>query len=150
MAGFEKAKGLVSIATGYSGGDYQYTKIDKYIAADNLNITPGRAQDLDSYVNANGYLKRNVLKHMRDGIAFSTIYMKNTTMRSFMNILTTGMKQKDCAGLPEKKIRIRYFNEWTNDYDHGFFYVPDVQFQYGGTYEGVPTYMPISWEFIEY
>ena len=27
MAGFEKAKGLVSIATGYSGGDYQYTKI---------------------------------------------------------------------------------------------------------------------------
>ena len=150
MAGFEKAKGLVSIATGYSGGDYQYTKIDKYISANNLNITPGRAQDLDSYVNANGRLKRNVLKHMRDGIAFSTIYMKNTTMRSFMNILTTGMKQKDCAGLPEKKIRIRYFNEWTNDYDHGFFYVPDVQFQYGGTYEGVPTYMPISWEFIEY
>lgn len=46
MAGFEKAKGLVSIATGYSGSDYQYTKIDKYIAADNLNITPGRAQDL--------------------------------------------------------------------------------------------------------
>lgn len=80
MAGFEKAKGLVSIATGYSGGDYQYTKIDKYIAANNLNITPGRAQDLDSYVNANGHLKRNVLKHMRDGIAFSTIYMKNTTM----------------------------------------------------------------------
>lgn len=50
---FSKSKGLVSIATGYSGGNYEYTKIDQFIAADNLSITADRAQDLDSYVNAN-------------------------------------------------------------------------------------------------
>ena len=61
MAGFVLSKGLVMIATGYENGEYKYTKLDKFIAADNLSITPGRAQDLDSYVNANGYLKRNVL-----------------------------------------------------------------------------------------
>lgn len=71
--------GLVGVATGYSGGNYEYTKIDQFIAADNLSITVSitadRAQDLDSYVNASGYLKRNVLKHMCDGISFSTVYM---------------------------------------------------------------------------
>lgn len=67
--------GLVGVATGYSGGNYEYTKIDQFIAADNLSITADRAQDLDSYVNASGYLKRNVLKHMCDGISFSTVYM---------------------------------------------------------------------------
>ena len=58
MAGFVKGKGLVSIATGYSGGNYEYTKIDQFIAADNLSITADRAQDLDSYVNANGQFRR--------------------------------------------------------------------------------------------
>lgn len=71
--------GLVGAATGYSGGNYEYTKIDQFIAADNLSITVSitadRAQDLDSYVNASGYLKRNVLKHMCDVISFSTVYM---------------------------------------------------------------------------
>ena len=86
---------------------------------------------------------------MRNGIAFSTIYMKNTTMRSFMKILTTGMKQKDCAGLPEKKIRIRYFNEWTNNYDHGFFFFFFVQDQKGGAFVGVASCMSVSWDFIE-
>ena len=150
MAGFEINKGLVSIAIGYASGNYQYTKIDRYIAADQLNITPGRAQDLDSYVNANGHLKRNVLKHMRDGIAFSTPDLEYRDMQRLMHIFRMGMQQPDCIGLPEKKIRVRYFNEWTDDYDHGFFYVPDVQFQYGGTYKGYPMYLPVSMEFIEY
>ena len=48
MAGFVLSKGLVMIATGYENGEYKYTKLDKFIAADNLSITPGRAQDLDS------------------------------------------------------------------------------------------------------
>ena len=46
MAGFEKAKGLVSIATGYSGGDYQYTKIDKYNCAVNGVLDTGNYGDL--------------------------------------------------------------------------------------------------------
>ena len=150
MAGFVKSKGLVGIATGYENGEYKYTKIDQFIAAENLSITPERAQDLDSYVNANGYLKRNVLKHMRDGIAFSTVYMDYSKKEKFMEILRKGMKQKDCSEPPEKKIRVAYFDEWRNDYNHGFFYVPDVEFKYAGTYKGKPQYLPISWEFIEY
>jgi hypothetical protein len=147
---FEKSKGVCAIATGYSGGNYSYTKIDEYIAADNYTSTPDRAQDLDSYVNANGKLKRNVLKHTRSGITFSTPYMNYSEKKKFVKILMNGMKQKDCAELPEKKIRIRYYDDWTDDYAYGFFYVPDVEFPYGGTYKGVPTYQPISMEFIEY
>lgn len=150
MAGFVLSKGLVMIATGYENGEYKYTKLDKFIAPDNLSITPGRAQDLDSYVNANGYLKRNVLKHMRDGISFSTPYMSYSKMREFVSLLKKGMKQPKCASLPEKKVKIAYFNEWEDDYDHGFFYVPDIEWKYGGTYKGEPTYQPITVEFIEY
>ena len=50
----------------------------------------------------------------------------------------------------EKKVKIAYFNEWEDDYDHGFFYVPDIEWKYGGTYKGEPTYQPITVEFIEY
>lgn len=150
MAGFVKGKGLVSIATGYSGGNYEYTKIDQFIAADNLSITADRAQDVDSYVNANGYLKRNVLKHMRDGISFSTVYMEYDKHEKFMSILRDGEKQPGCTGSPEKKVRVRYFNEWTNDYSTGFFYIPDVEHKYGGTYKGTPTYLPTTFELIEY
>ena len=150
MAGFVKGKGLVSIATGYSGGNYEYTKIDQFIAADNLSITADRAQDVDSYVNANGHLKRNVLKHMRDGISFSTVYMGYDKHEKFMTIIRKAMKLKDCAEPPEKKVRVRYFNEWTNDYETGFFYIPDVEWKYGGTYKGTPTYLPTTFELIEY
>lgn len=151
MSGFVASKGLVMIATGYENGEYKYTKLDPYLAAsDGASITPGRAQDLDSYVNANGYLKRNVLKHMRDGVSVNTKYMSYAEMRRFVSLLKKAMKQPKCAELPEKKVRLAYFNEWTDDYDHGFFYIPDVTWQYGGTYKGEPHYQPVTLEFIEY
>lgn len=137
---FSKSKGLVSIATGYSGGNYEYTKIDQFIAADNLSITADRAQDLDSYVNANGYLKRNVLKHMRDGISFSTAYMEYGKHEKFMSILRTGEKQPGCTASPEKKIRIRYFNEWENDYSTGFFMFRMLN---TNTVEHIKDFLPI-------
>lgn len=150
--GFEAKKGVLSIATGYnaSSKEYEYTKIDQFIAADNLTITPQRAQDLDSYRNANGYLKRHVLKHTASGITFTLPYMSESDAQKFLKLVRECFKLHGCAGQPERKVRFRYYDTWIADYSHGFFYIPDVPFQFGGTYKGYPVYLPVTYECIEY
>ena len=50
----------------------------------------------------------------------------------------------------QRKLRARYYNDWTDDYESHFFYVPDVTFQYGGLYHGAPMYLPIKIQMIGY
>ena len=61
--GYENSKGLIAVASGYDGKNYSYAKLSyKYIQPNGaLAITPDQIQDLDSYRNGNGILKRNVL-----------------------------------------------------------------------------------------
>ena len=49
-----------------------------------------------------------------------------------------------------RTIRARYYNDWEDDYSTGKFYMPDVQFQYGGLYHGAPMYLPIRLALIEH
>lgn len=149
---FNKNYGVLGVATSYdsSTDKYSYSKIDQFVAADNLTITPQRAQDLDSYRNANGYLKRHVLKHTASGITFTTPYMDNPKMQEFLKLFRDCMKLHGCETFPEKKVRIRYYDTWIDDYSKGFFYFPDTSFQPGGTYKGYPVYLPNTFELIEY
>lgn len=148
---YEKSKGVLAIATAYNNGTYTYTKLDKFIGANNYTITPNQMQDLDSYVNAKGYLKRNVLPHSRTKAEFNTPYLKHATKVELVNILTDAMTLDDgVCNKAQRKVKIRYFNDWTEDYETAFCYIPDIPFQYGGTYDGVPMYQPIRVAFIEY
>lgn len=146
---YDKSKGLISIATSHDGSEYHYEKIDQYIQKESYTCTPKQMQDLDSYVNANGYLKRKTMKHPRTKIDVDTPYMSYKDKKALVHILRLGMKTKNCL-VSQRKVRVRYYNDWTDDYEHGFFYVPDVDFKVAGTYKGVPQYMPTRFGFIEY
>lgn len=148
---YDSSKGLISVATGYSGGTYTYTNIDKYIAHENLTITPEQRQDLDSYVNAKGYLKRSVLSHKRTKIDFNTPYLRAGLMHAFVGILNTGCGLNDgkCSE-KQHKLRVRYFNSYDRDYHYAFCYFPDVDFKYGGVWDNKVHYMPTRVAFIEY
>lgn len=148
---YEKSKGVVAVATSYSNGSYTYKKLDKFVGANNITITPNQMQDLDSYVNANGYLKRNVLPHSRTKIEFNTPYLKYALKKELVGILDDAMTLSDGkCNKAERKVRVRFYNDWKDDYETFYGYIPDVGFQYGGTYDGVPMYMPIRVAFIEY
>lgn len=148
---YEKAKGVLGIATAYSNGSYTYTKLDEFIGANNYTATPNQMQDLDSYVNANGKLKRNVLPHSRSKIEFNTPYLKHAKKLKLVKLLNSAMALKDgTCNKAERKVRIRFYNDWTDDYETAFCYIPDIPFQYGGTYSGVPLYLPVRVAFIEY
>lgn len=148
---FDKSKGVLGIATAYSNESYTYTKLDKFMGINNYTSTPNQMQDLDSYVNANGRLKRNVMPHSRTKIEFNTPYLRHAQKLELVTILNTAMSLNDgVCDKPERKVRIRFYNDWTDDYETAFYYISDVSFQYGGTYSGVPLYMPIRIALIEY
>ena len=62
---YDPSKGVIAIATGYSGGKYTYSKINHdLLQPDTMKSTPDQMQDLDTYINGKGYLKRTGMQHM--------------------------------------------------------------------------------------
>lgn len=145
------SKGMIAVATSYSGGQYRYEKLDQYIEASSLNITPDQMQDLDSYVNANGRLKRNVMPYSRSKIEANIKHTDEKTMDKVMNILKKGTKVKDGIS-SENKVRIRFYNPKRMEYSHAFAYFPDITYQVYGTYRGSgkAIYTPTRIAFITY
>ena len=112
-------------------------------------MKPSQMQDIDSYVNGNGYLKRKVLKHHRTKIEWNTPYLTYEDKCKLIKAIRTGYKQGE-GSYESRTIHARYYNDWEDDYSTGKFYMPDVQFQYGGLYHGAPMYLPIRLALIEY
>ena len=149
---YSNAKGLIALPTAYSKDDgYTYKKLSyKFIQPNgNLTITPNQMQDLDSYVNGNGYLKRKVLKHHRTKIEWNTPYLTYEDKCRLIEAITEGFKQGD-GDASSRTIHARYYNDWTDNYDTGKFYMSDIAFQPGGLYHGAPLYLPIRLALIEY
>lgn len=148
---FEKGKGLLAIATSYSGGGYEYTKIDGYVGANNITITPDIIQDLDSYRNANGLLRRKVLPYTSVKIEMNTFSMKDKEMDGLVKTLEKGMKIDDGkCNEAERKMLVRYYNQLKRKYQTAYCYIPDVAFSSYGTYGGEIIYNPVRIALIGY
>ncbi len=149
---YSNSKGLIALPTAYSkDGGYTFKKLSYRFIQPNggISITPKQMQDIDSYRNGNGILKRTVLKNAPTKIEWNTPYLTYEDKCRLIHQIKEGYRQG--IGLYKaRKIRIRYYNDWDDDYDTGTFYMPDVQFQYGGLYHGAPMYLPIRLAAIEY
>lgn len=145
---FELNKGMIAVATSYSGGDYHYTKLDQYIEASSYNVTPDQMQDLDSYVNANGKLKRTVMPYSRSKIEFNLVHMEEKQMDEIMANLEKATKVPDGIAA-ENKVKIRFYNPKRRRYDHALAYFPDITYTAYGTYKGI-IYVPTRIAFITY
>lgn len=148
---FEKSKGMVAVATSYSGGDYHFEKLDQYIEASSYNVTPDQMQDLDSYVNANGKLKRTTMPYSRSKIEFNIKHTDEETIDKVMIILNKGTKVKDGIAA-ENKVRIRFYNQKRMEYSFAWAYFPDITYGVYGTYmgSGKAIYTPTRIAFITY
>ena len=148
---FEESKGLIAIATGYANGSYQYEAVDlNYVQMDTIIATPSQMQDLDSYVNGKGYLKRTVLEHSRSKWEANTTILTSTQVQKLLKLLQKGFTLNDSkCSKAKRELRLRYYNEWENDHVAGYFYVPDITFTYKIMLNGKLYYQPIRFAFIE-
>ena len=111
----------------------------QYIQFGNYKATPNQIQDIDSYQDAKGLLHRNVLAHVRSKIEFNTKYLylkdKMEVQRFFPN---------------RAEVMVEYWNDDTNDYRTGKFYVPDITYEPYQVLTDTIRYMPIRIALIEY
>ena len=118
----------------------------KYIYADSYEVVPQRRQDLDPFVDENGDLHRNVVKHRRSTIKFSTPTMKWHNYRAMWDFIRGHYTNEN-----EKKLRITYYDPETDSYLTGDFYVPDTTHNfYWALASGDVMMNPQDIEFIEY
>ena len=131
---YSHAKGLIALPTDYNAAnsEYTYQKLSyKYIQPNgNLTMTPSQM-------------------HHRTKIEWNTPYLTYEDKCKLIKAIRTGYKQGE-GSYESRTIHARYYNDWEDDYSTGKFYMPDVQFQYGGLYHGAPMYLPIRLALIEY
>lgn len=148
---FEKSKGMLAIATSYSGGSYGYTKLDKFVGVENITITPDIIQDIDSFRNQKGKLKRKTMPCTVTKIEINTAFMPEKDMDGLTKAIESGAKLKDGKCIEEqRKVKIRYYNSLRREYDTAFTYIPDISFTIYSTSKGYPEYNPVRIAFIGY
>lgn len=144
---FEFSKGMVAIQT--SSG---YEKLDPYIEASSLNITPDATQEADSYRNANGALRRpNIMPLTISKIEFNIKHTDGKTMSKVMSILNRGTQIS--GGIKaENKVHVRFYNPKKSEYKFAWMYYPEIPFNVYGTYmgDGEETYTPTRIALISY
>jgi hypothetical protein len=111
----------------------------KYISAKSYKSIPNREQDLDSYRDADGILRRNILPHKVTTIEFTTPYLSLADKIALQAIIPSRTKQT-----------ITYWNDETNTYATGNFYIPDVTYEIYRVDGNDIIYMPINYRFIQY
>lgn len=101
--------------------------------------TPNKQTDLNPWTDNVGVTHRNVLPHKRSTVTFTTppIYLEDKI---------------ELQGLfPDRtKVLLEYWNDETNDYAEGEFYVPDVSYEIMMPFPRTIQYRPITIELIEY
>lgn len=102
-----------------------YIKVGTYeiplsiMKAGSYKSSPAQRQDMDSYVDADGYLHRSVVTHKRSKLEFQLIYLNEHDFRGFMDSLTANYTDG-----PERKVHLTYYEEEYGNYVEGDFYLP--------------------------
>lgn len=91
----------------------------KYMALDSYTTSPNQRQDLDSGRDADGYMHRNVLPHTATKVEFETPPLLVADFRALIN----GIYSNFTNSL-EKKCTVRYYDDETDTYKQGTFYMP--------------------------
>lgn len=112
---------------------------NKFIFVSSYKSTPNQLQDLNSYRDANGKLHRNVLPHTLTKIEFNTPPLnlaKKIELQSYFP--------------SRERLEVEYWNDETNDYRIGTFYMPDIPFEIYRLLENDIQYKQTRIALIEY
>lgn len=117
----------------------------EYIRAASYHTTPSQRLDLDSYRDANGVLHRTALEHTASKIEWETPPLDNTQLQTLLSIFRSAM-----TNVAERKVTVTYYNEESNSYVTGTFYMPDAEYTIRHVTSTILMYEPIRFALIEY
>lgn len=110
--------------------------------------TPDQRLDASAERDDIGTLHRSTLSTGKTSITFTTHILSLDDKITMQNIIWNAIKAN---GIPEqRKVWVEYWNDETNDYDSGWFYIPDVKYQVMDADATGIRYSPITVELIEY
>lgn len=101
--------------------------------------------DLDSYRDANGVLKRNALSHVPYKLEMNLIPMKNAELQAILSSI-----RANYISAIEKKALVTFYDMETDTYISQEMYMPDIDFQIYGIFDGYIQYDEITIKFIGY
>ncbi len=110
-----------------------------FIAHHSYDATPSQKQDEDSYQDSDGRLHRNILPHTRTKIEWNTPFMHLEEKKEMQSYFPN-----------RETMTVEYWNDETNSYETGEFYVPDIKFPYYDADADGIRYNPIRVALIEY
>ena len=110
-----------------------------FIKANSYSSTPNQVSDKNTYTDENGELQRDPLPHTSTKIEFETVPMKLNQKIQFQKYLPS-----------RTVVELEYWNDETNDYEIGKFYVPSITFPVYAVWGNDILYNPIRVAFIEY
>nr|DAX10516.1 MAG TPA: hypothetical protein [Bacteriophage sp.] len=107
--------------------------------------TPDQRMDTDAERDDNGNLQRTTLPTGKTSITFSTHILHLDEKINMQNIINSAI-----VNTAQRKCYVTYWNDETNSYDSGYFYIPDIEFSVMDADKTDIRYNPISIELIEY
>lgn len=107
--------------------------------------TPDQRMDTDAERDDNGSLQRTTLPTGKTSITFSTHILHLDEKINMQNIINSAI-----VNTVQRKCYVTYWNDETNSYDSGYFYIPDIEFSVMDASKTDIRYNPISIELIEY
>lgn len=117
----------------------------KYIKAESYTSTPDQRMDLSADRDTTGLLHRDVVAHKPMKIEFTTPYITNEDVAELNTFF-------GFADNLERKVTLEYYDQETDSYKTGTFYVPDINYIIYNVNISNDTilYQPIRYAFIEY
>lgn len=95
-----------------------------FMEMDGWSATPNQRTELEAYRDANVLLHRETSGSYKTKITITVREMNLTEKTAFQNVVNGAM-----LSMKERKISLSYWNDETNDYSSGVFYIPDIVYK---------------------
>ena len=134
---------LIKFGTSASGTTFPL----KYIKAESYSCTPDQRLELNANRAVTGKLVRQTASHTASKIEFETVYLTNKERAAIQTLLSNAY-----TSAAERKLNLYYYDDATDSYKTGEFYVPDVQYKIYrvDNVKNIIYYSPVRYAFIEY
>ena len=117
----------------------------KSIAAESYSATPDQRLESKAARAATGKLYRSTCDHKATKIEIETIPMTNKDLTGLMSLIASHFSDAN-----QRKINLQYYDNETDNYNTGTFYMPDIQYKILRVDGNTIYYDNIRLAFIEY
>lgn len=118
---------------------------NRYIQLNTYQLIPNQRTELSAYRDQNNLLHRITSPNYKTTLKFQTVPLSLSDKIALQNQMSAGI-----INYAERKYQITYWNDESNSYITGEFYLPDVTYPIKKITSNDIRYSPISFEFIEY